>query len=119
MSNLTAYSRVEIIDPRTNFVLPWIEQGQLAKWLVENSCADRVFFCNSGGEANEAAIKVNNSGSGVAAGDSNTRHALISSSSCHVSRASRYVQRQNNEQGLRSAQVPVGVHQRFTNTECK
>lgn len=36
-----------------------LEQGQLAKWLVENSCADRVFFCNSGGEANEAAIKVN------------------------------------------------------------
>lgn len=35
-----------------------IEQGQLAKWLVENSCADRVFFCNSGGEANEAALKV-------------------------------------------------------------
>lgn len=36
----------------------YTEQGQLAKWLVENSCADRVFFCNSGGEANEAAIKV-------------------------------------------------------------
>ena len=34
------------------------EQGQLAKWLVDNSCADRVFFCNSGAEANEAAIKV-------------------------------------------------------------
>ncbi|CAM9136607.1 unnamed protein product [Ascophyllum nodosum] len=34
------------------------QQGQLAKWLVENSCADRVFFCNSGGEANEAAIKL-------------------------------------------------------------
>lgn len=35
-----------------------VEQGQLAKWLVDNSCADRVFFCNSGAEANEAAIKV-------------------------------------------------------------
>lgn len=35
-----------------------IEQGRLAKWLVDNSCADRVFFCNSGAEANEAAIKV-------------------------------------------------------------
>eukprot|EP00903_Cladosiphon_okamuranus_P005565 g5540.t1 len=34
------------------------EQGQLAKWLVDNSCADRVFFCNSGAEANEAAIKL-------------------------------------------------------------
>lgn len=34
------------------------EQGALAKWIVENSCADRVFFCNSGAEANEAAIKL-------------------------------------------------------------
>ncbi|RMF20310.1 MAG: aspartate aminotransferase family protein [Cyanobacteria bacterium J083] len=34
------------------------EQGQLAHWLVENSCADQVFFCNSGAEANEAAIKL-------------------------------------------------------------
>ena len=34
------------------------EQGQLAHWLVEHSCADRVFFCNSGAEANEAAIKL-------------------------------------------------------------
>jgi acetylornithine/succinyldiaminopimelate/putrescine aminotransferase len=29
----------------------------LARALVERSFADRVFFCNSGGEANEAAIK--------------------------------------------------------------
>jgi acetylornithine/N-succinyldiaminopimelate aminotransferase len=34
------------------------EQGELAKWLVKNSCGDRVFFCNSGAEANEAAIKL-------------------------------------------------------------
>ncbi|MEH2354052.1 aspartate aminotransferase family protein [Nostoc sp.] len=34
------------------------EQGELAKWLVDHSCADRVFFCNSGAEANEAAIKL-------------------------------------------------------------
>ncbi|NWF59646.1 MAG: aspartate aminotransferase family protein [Fischerella sp.] len=34
------------------------EQGELAKWIVEHSCADRVFFCNSGAEANEAAIKL-------------------------------------------------------------
>lgn len=33
-------------------------QGQLAQWLVERSCADRAFFCNSGAEANEAAIKL-------------------------------------------------------------
>lgn len=34
------------------------EQGELAKWIVEHSCAERVFFCNSGAEANEAAIKL-------------------------------------------------------------
>ncbi|BAU64243.1 acetylornithine and succinylornithine aminotransferase [Stanieria sp. NIES-3757] len=34
------------------------EQGQLAQWLVNHSCADKVFFCNSGAEANEAAIKL-------------------------------------------------------------
>ena len=34
------------------------EQGELARRLVESSCADRAFFCNSGAEANEAAIKL-------------------------------------------------------------
>ncbi|MEO0735186.1 MAG: aspartate aminotransferase family protein [Cyanobacteria bacterium J06649_12] len=34
------------------------EQGALAQWLTEHSCTDRVFFCNSGAEANEAAIKL-------------------------------------------------------------
>ncbi|WP_373528200.1 aspartate aminotransferase family protein [Nostoc sp.] len=34
------------------------EQGELAKWIVDHSCADRIFFCNSGAEANEAAIKL-------------------------------------------------------------
>jgi len=34
------------------------EQGALAQWLVDHSCADRAFFCNSGAEANEAAIKL-------------------------------------------------------------
>ncbi len=38
------------------FYIP--EQGELAKWLVQHSCADKVFFCNSGAEANEAAIKL-------------------------------------------------------------
>ena len=33
-------------------------QTELAEWLVEHSFADRVFFCNSGAEANEAAIKL-------------------------------------------------------------
>ena len=31
--------------------------AELAEWLVERSFADRVFFCNSGAEANEGAIK--------------------------------------------------------------
>mmetsp|Transcript_33074 Transcript_33074/g.40599 ORF Transcript_33074/g.40599 Transcript_33074/m.40599 type:complete len:495 (+) Transcript_33074:83-1567(+) len=34
------------------------QQALLAKWLVDNSVADKVFFCNSGAEANEAAIKL-------------------------------------------------------------
>ena len=33
-------------------------QIHLAKMLVEHSFADRVFFCNSGAEANEAALKL-------------------------------------------------------------
>jgi acetylornithine/N-succinyldiaminopimelate aminotransferase len=33
-------------------------QQELASVLVENSCGDQVFFCNSGAEANEAAIKL-------------------------------------------------------------
>lgn len=39
--------------------LYWIqEQVALAKLLVENSFGDQVFFCNSGAEANEGAIKL-------------------------------------------------------------
>jgi acetylornithine/N-succinyldiaminopimelate aminotransferase len=34
------------------------EQGALAQWITQHSCANRVFFCNSGAEANEAAIKL-------------------------------------------------------------
>ncbi len=33
-------------------------QIELARLLIENSFADKVFFCNSGAEANEAAIKL-------------------------------------------------------------
>lgn len=33
-------------------------QAKLAQIIVENTCADRVFFCNSGAEANEGAIKL-------------------------------------------------------------
>ena len=37
----------------------WIDtQVELAKLLVENSFGDKAFFCNSGAEANEAAIKL-------------------------------------------------------------
>ncbi len=39
--------------------LYWIEsQVELARLLVENSFGDKVFFCNSGAEANEGAIKL-------------------------------------------------------------
>ena len=31
---------------------------RLASWLVEHSFADKVFFCNSGAEANEGAFKI-------------------------------------------------------------
>ncbi|MFD0961876.1 acetylornithine transaminase [Paenibacillus chungangensis] len=33
-------------------------QAEAAKLLTDNSCGDAVFFCNSGAEANEAAIKL-------------------------------------------------------------
>jgi len=33
-------------------------QTELAKWLCERSFAERAFFCNSGAEANEAALKL-------------------------------------------------------------
>ncbi len=33
-------------------------QGALAQWLTQHSCADKAFFCNSGAEANEGAIKL-------------------------------------------------------------
>ena len=35
-----------------------IPQVQLAQALVENSCLDKVFICNSGAEANEGAVKL-------------------------------------------------------------
>jgi acetylornithine/N-succinyldiaminopimelate aminotransferase len=49
--------QVEILTHVSN--LYHIEnQILLARLLVENSCLDKVFFCNSGAEANEAAIKL-------------------------------------------------------------
>ncbi len=35
-----------------------IPQLRLAELLVKNSCLDKVFFCNSGAEANEGAVKL-------------------------------------------------------------
>ena len=35
-----------------------IPQVELAQLLIEHSCLDRVFFCNSGAEANEGAVKL-------------------------------------------------------------
>ncbi len=35
-----------------------IPQIRLAELLIQNSCLDKVFFCNSGAEANEGAIKL-------------------------------------------------------------
>ncbi len=35
-----------------------VPQLELAQLLVENSCLDRVFFCNSGAEATEGAVKL-------------------------------------------------------------
>ncbi|MFH1351476.1 MAG: aspartate aminotransferase family protein [Pseudomonadota bacterium] len=51
-------------------------QVELARLLVENSFADRVFFCNSGAEANEAAIKLARRYSREKAGPG--RHNIIS-----------------------------------------
>jgi len=45
---LTHVSNLYYIEPQIHF----------AGFLVENSFADKVFFCNSGAEANEAAIKL-------------------------------------------------------------
>ena len=35
-----------------------VPQLELAEFLAKNSCLDKVFFCNSGAEANEGAIKL-------------------------------------------------------------
>ncbi|MCX5990768.1 MAG: aspartate aminotransferase family protein, partial [Chloroflexi bacterium] len=35
-----------------------IPQIRLAELLVQNSCFDKIFFCNSGAEANEGAVKL-------------------------------------------------------------
>ena len=52
-------------------------QTELAQLLAENSFADRVFFCNSGAEANEAAIKLARR---YMSGSDPHRHVIISMS---------------------------------------
>ena len=52
---LEAQSKTLVHVSNLYYTKPQIE---LARLLVENSFADRVFFCNSGAEANEAAIKL-------------------------------------------------------------
>ncbi|MCU0528172.1 MAG: aspartate aminotransferase family protein [Cyanobium sp. Prado107] len=44
------------------------EQEQLAAAITARSCFDRVFFCNSGAEANEAAIKLARKHAGLVRG---------------------------------------------------
>lgn len=46
----------ELMQPCNLFHIE--KQVELAKMLVESSFADKVFFCNSGAEANEGAIKL-------------------------------------------------------------
>jgi acetylornithine/N-succinyldiaminopimelate aminotransferase len=48
LEKLTHVSNLYYTEPQT----------KLAKLLIDNSFADKVFFCNSGAEANEAAIKM-------------------------------------------------------------
>ena len=53
-------------------------QVEFAKMLVENSFADKVFFCNSGAEANEGAIKLARKWGGANGGRYKIVHALDS-----------------------------------------
>jgi predicted acetylornithine/succinylornithine family transaminase len=52
---LTKQAKCLIQTSNQFYTIPQIE---LAKLLIDNSCFDRVFFCNSGAEANEGAIKL-------------------------------------------------------------
>src|SRR5579883_2073458 len=52
---ITHQARTLIHTTNLYYTTPQLELAQL---LIENSCADRIFFANSGAEANEGAIKL-------------------------------------------------------------
>ena len=52
---LTGQARTLIQTSNQFYTIP---QLQLAGLLIENSCFDKAFFCNSGAEANEGAVKL-------------------------------------------------------------
>ena len=63
------------------------EQEELAAAITASSCLDRVFFCNSGAEANEAAIKLarkhGHTVRGIATGDGKAPQILTAQASFH------------------------------------
>ena len=63
------------------------EQEELASAITASSCLDRVFFCNSGAEANEAAIKLarkhGHTVRGIATGDGKAPLILTAQASFH------------------------------------
>jgi acetylornithine/N-succinyldiaminopimelate aminotransferase len=52
---LEKQARILIQASNQFYTIPQIE---LAQFLMKHSCLDRVFFCNSGAEANEGAVKL-------------------------------------------------------------
>jgi acetylornithine/N-succinyldiaminopimelate aminotransferase len=63
------------------------EQEELAAAITASSCLDRVFFCNSGAEANEAAIKLarkhGHTVRGISTGDGKAPLILTAQASFH------------------------------------
>ncbi|MFQ5458057.1 MAG: aspartate aminotransferase family protein [Myxococcota bacterium] len=63
------------------YVIP--EQVKLARWLVDHSFADRAFFCNSGTEAVEGAIKLVRRHAHDAGGEGARNIILVAGNSFH------------------------------------
>ncbi len=58
-SALTKALQEQVFDLMHTSSVYYIEnQARLAKLLIENTCLDRAFFCSTGAEANEGAIKL-------------------------------------------------------------